>query len=168
MGSGSYDLSGLFDSESESHSASSGSKDTVQTKGGKVTKAPVENSSEKADVLSAKGKAVEAPFAEDNSEPGSGDLSWLFDSDSDSGSEDPPLAKGDTKGKTTKGPSGSHKLDLFFASEPNSGSEDTALIKGGKTAKTSKILVEEDSASVSTRHRGTRPSTVTRFTRATW
>ncbi|KAF4036486.1 Trypsin [Phytophthora infestans] len=146
------DLSWLFDSDSDSDSAS-GSEDTVQTKGGKATKTPVEDSTESAseetDVPATKGKATKAPGAEEESDSGSDDLSWLLDNDSDSGSEDPSLVKGATKGKVTKGASGSHDLDWLFASESDSGSEDTVLVKGGKTSKISKTLIEEDSASTS-------------------
>ncbi|KAG3059967.1 hypothetical protein PC122_g20121 [Phytophthora cactorum] len=156
-GSGSNDLSWLFDSNSDSGSAS-GSEDTVLIKGGKATKAPVKDSSESAseetDVPATKGKATKTPNDEDDSESGSDDLSWLLDSDLDSGSEDPTLVKGATKGKPTTAASGNHDLDWLFASESDSGSEDTVLVKGGKTtkatkaSKASKTLIE-DSASTS-------------------
>ncbi|KAG3109924.1 hypothetical protein PI125_g10481 [Phytophthora idaei] len=154
-GSGSNDLSWLFDSNSDSDSAS-GSEDTVLIKGGKATKAPVKDSSESAseDVPATKGKATKTPNDEDDSESGSDDLSWLLDSDSDSGSEDPTLVKGATKGKPTTAASGNHDLDWLFASESDSGSKDTVLVKGGKTtkatkaSKASKTLIE-DSASTS-------------------
>ncbi|ETP03939.1 hypothetical protein F441_19194 [Phytophthora nicotianae CJ01A1] len=151
-GSGSNDLSWLFDSNSDSDSAS-GSEDT---KGGKATKAPIEESSESAsedtDILATKGKSTKAPVVEDDSDSGSDDLSWLLDSDSESGSEDPKLVKGATKGKSTKAASASHDLDWLFASESDSGSEDAVLVKGGKASKktkASKTLVEEDSDSAS-------------------
>ncbi|KAF1782188.1 Serine protease [Phytophthora cactorum] len=145
-GSGSDDLSWLL----KLLKSNSGS--------GKATKAPVKDSSESAseetDVPATKGKATKTPNDEDDSESGSDDLSWLLDSDSDSGSEDPTLVKGATKGKPTTAASGNHDLDWLFASESDSGSEDTVLVKGGKTtkatkaSKASKTLIE-DSASTS-------------------
>ncbi|EGZ04299.1 hypothetical protein PHYSODRAFT_343410 [Phytophthora sojae] len=59
------------------------------------------------------------------SSSGSDDLSWLFDSDSESGSEDPTLVKGKggvaTKGKTP-----------IYEDDSESGSDDDVLVKGVK------------------------------------
>ncbi|EGZ26425.1 hypothetical protein PHYSODRAFT_327333 [Phytophthora sojae] len=60
--------------------------------------------------------------ASDDSESGSDDdLSWLDDSDSEFGSEDPTLVKGATKGKTP-----------IVQDDSESGSDDDVLVKGGK------------------------------------
>ncbi|POM60022.1 Serine protease family S01A [Phytophthora palmivora] len=97
-------LHGLSDSGSgeellESDSAS-GSEETAPTKGGKINKNSIEESSESAseetDIPATKGKTTKTPVAS-----GSHVLDWLFASESDSGSEDTVLVKG---GKTTKTP----------------------------------------------------------------
>ncbi|KAL3674679.1 hypothetical protein V7S43_000619 [Phytophthora oleae] len=146
-GSGSDLFSGLDGSNSESGSgvlldseSASGSEDTVPVKGGKATKAPIEESSESAseetDVPATKGKTTKTPVAVDDSESGSDDLSWLLDSDSASGSEDPTLVKGATKGKATKAP--------VATDDSESGSEDPALVKGAKKGKATKAPVATD------------------------
>ncbi|POM63005.1 LOW QUALITY PROTEIN: Serine protease family S01A [Phytophthora palmivora] len=143
-------LHGLSDSGSdeellESDSAS-GSEETAPTKGGKTNKTPIEESSESAseetDVPATKGKTTMIPLIEDSSESaseetdvpaskgkatktpvasGSHDLDWLFASESDSGSEDTVLVKGD---KTTKTPKASKTL-IDEDSDSTSGSEDS-------------------------------------------
>ncbi|KAG6950849.1 hypothetical protein JG688_00013983 [Phytophthora aleatoria] len=71
--------------------------------------------------------------AEGSDASGSDDLSWLLeDDDSESGSEDPILVKGATKGKTP-------------VVEDDSGSEDPILVKGATKGKTP--VVEDDSGS---------------------
>ncbi|KAE8902386.1 hypothetical protein PF005_g14279 [Phytophthora fragariae] len=106
-GSGSVDLTWLFSSNSDS-----GSDSAIDSKS-----ASEESGSEDAVLVKGKTtKATKAPVVED-SESGSDDLSWLFDSDSESaigsesaseesGSEDAVSVKGKTikatKAKTTK------------------------------------------------------------------
>ncbi|OWZ14779.1 Serine protease [Phytophthora megakarya] len=101
----------------ESPDSASKETDVLVTKKGKATKNPIadlsESASEDMDVPVQEGKAAKTPTA------GNHDLDWLFASESDSGSEDTILVKGD---KTTKTPRASKSTKTFIE---GSGLEDS-------------------------------------------
>ncbi|KAG7380625.1 hypothetical protein PHYPSEUDO_006966 [Phytophthora pseudosyringae] len=81
-----------------------------------------------------------AAFEDDSdaSDSGSDDLSWLLDSESDSGSDEIIVKSGKGKGKTAlieDSDSGSDDLSWLLDSDSESGSEDPVLVKGATKGK---------------------------------